>query len=266
MSEVRRYYDDNAQREWDRHTVRRIEHAVTMRVLDDHLPPTPARVLDVGGGPGRYAITLAARGYDVTLADISQPELELAQEKASEAGVTLCDVVRTDARDLSRFPDVTFDAVLLMGPLYHLLEAADRSQAIAEAVRVLRPGGPIFAAFITRYAVLRWWARYDPARVSGDRARYEPQLATGRVTDNFGFTDVYLVRPQGVLPAMEPYGLETVDLVGCEGAVSMIDDRLNTLEGDDWDWWVDVNYRLGRDASTHGTTEHLLYVGRKSAP
>jgi SAM-dependent methyltransferase len=263
MSEVQRYYDENPQREWDRHTVRRVEHAVTMRALDDHLPPPPATVLDVGGGPGRYAITLAGRGYGVTLADISQRELALAREKAAEAGVALTDVVQADARDLSSFIDATFDAVLLMGPLYHLLEADDRSRAITEAVRVLRPGGALFAAFITSYAVIRFWARHEPTRVSRDRARYERHLEDGRVTDNFGFTDIHLVRPQDVPPAMEPHGLQTVDLVGCEGVVSMIDDRINTLEGDEWEWWVDVNYRLGRDPSTHGTTEHLLYVGRK---
>lgn len=265
MSEIQRYYDENAQREWDRHTVRRIEHAVTMRTLYEHLPPTPASLLDIGGGPGRYAITLSARGYDVTLADISRPELELAREKAAEAGVTLKGVVEADARDLSRFRDATFDAVLLMGPLYHLLEEPDRARAIAEATRVLRPGGPLFAAWITRYAVVRFWARYEPTRITTDRARYERQLETGQVTDNAGFTDVYVVRPEHVTPAMEAHGLATVDLVGCEGVVSMIDDGLNILEGDDWDWWVDVNYRLGRDPSTHGTTEHLLYVGRKGA-
>jgi S-adenosylmethionine-dependent methyltransferase len=263
MSEVRRYYDDNAQREWERHVVRRIEHAVTMRVLDEHLPPPPATLLDVGGGPGRYAITLAGRGYRVTLADISLPELHLAREKAADAGVALSQIVEADARDLSRFADASFDAVLIMGPLYHLLEEPDRARAIAEAVRALRPGGPLFAAWITRYAALRFWARHDPARVTADRARYEAHLTTGRATNNFGFTDVYLARPEDVVPEMEAHGLKTVDLIGCEGVVSMIDDQINAVEGEDWDWWVDVNYRLGRDPSTHGTTEHLLYVGRK---
>lgn len=263
MSEVRRYYDDNAVREWERHLVRRIEHAVTMRVLDEHLPPAPATLLDVGGGPGRYAITLAAQGYHVTLADISAPELDLARQKAAEAGVSLANVVEADARDLSRFGDASFDAVLIMGPLYHLLDEEGRRRALAEAVRVLRPGGVLFAAWITRYAVLRFWARYEPTRITADRARFERQLETGEVTDNAGFTDVYVVRPEDVVPAMEAHGLKTVDLVGCEGVVSMIDDRINTLEADEWEWWVDVNYRLGRDPSTHGTTEHLLYVGRK---
>jgi SAM-dependent methyltransferase len=234
-----------------------------MRVLDEHLPPAPATLLDVGGGPGRYAITLAARGYHVTLADISAPELDLAREKAAEAGVSLARVVEADARDLSRFDNASFDSVLIMGPLYHLLDEESRRRAIAEAVRVLRPGGVLFAAWITRYAVLRFWARYDPSRITADRARYERQLETGEVTDNAGFTDVYVVRPEDVEPAMEAHGLKTVDLVGCEGVVSMIDDRINTLEADEWEWWVDVNYRLGRDPSTHGTTEHLLYVGRK---
>lgn len=264
-SSVGQYYDDNAQREWERHERRRIEYAVTLRVLDEHLPRPPARVLDIGGGPGRYAIALAERGYHVVLADISQPELRLAEEKARAAVIRLEECVLADARDLSMFADASFDAVLIMGPLYHLLDASDRQRAVAEASRVLRVSGRMFAAFITRYAVLRFWARYDPARVTGDLPRYEDQLRSGEVRGNVGFTDVYIEWPQTIRPFMESAGLQTLDLVGCEGGVSLIDDRLNELTGEDWERWVDLHHRMGKDPSTHGIAEHLLYVGEKQA-
>src|SRR3712207_420162 len=117
MSEVERYYDENPQYEWERLERHRTEFAVTMRVLQEHLPQPPARVLDVGGGPGRYAIALAAKGYQMTLVDLSSKVLEFARQKAGEAGVELAGYMHANATDLSAFSRESCDAVLLMGPL-----------------------------------------------------------------------------------------------------------------------------------------------------
>ena len=202
---VRHYYNENAEHEWLRLETDRIEFAITTARARRVPAGAAATVLDIGGGPGRYAIELARRGYDVTLADFSSSELAIARERADEAGVAL-EIVECDARDLSRFADGSFDAVLMMGPLYHLLDAADRAKAIAEAKRVLAPGGRYFAAYIVRTAVLRFWAKYDPGRIADDRARYEEHLRTGEVRDNFGFTDVYLAHPTEITPVMEQAG------------------------------------------------------------
>lgn len=260
---VRAYYDEHPEREWQRLERDRTEFALTTRAFAEHLPPPPATVLDIGGGPGRYAIHLARIGYDVALADISASELRIAREQSRQANVTLSRIVTADARDLSAFETASLDAVLMLGPLYHLLEERDRRAALDEALRVLRPGGTLFAAFITRYAILRYWAKHGPERVASDWERYEGQIATGQARDNFGFTDVYLARAQDVAPFVNSCGFQEVDLVGVEGVISMIRDKLEVLPGEDWERWMDVNYRLGKDPSTHGCTEHLLYVGRR---
>lgn len=266
MTNVERYYDAQAQLEWARLERDRIEHAVTMRALEEYLPPSSARVLDIGGGPGRYAIELTQRGYSVTLADISAAELALASEKAAEAGVRLAEVAKLDARDLGRFSSGEFDAVLLMGPLYHLLEEGDRRQAVAEAVRVTKPGGVIMATNITRYAAIRFWAKVEPMRVVNDRAVYEQQVETGKTPNAVGFTDVYLMHPAELQTLFEREPVGHVVTIGCEGVVSMIGGAVAALEGEPWEYWVDLNYRLGKDTDTHGLAEHLLYVGRRHGP
>jgi len=114
-SVVEQYYDENVQREWERMDRHRTEFAVTLRVLHDYLPMPPARLIDIGGGPGRYAIALAQQGYAVTLVDLSQRCLGFAQDKAREAGVELAGCVRGNAVNLTRFSDTEFDAALLMG-------------------------------------------------------------------------------------------------------------------------------------------------------
>ena len=142
MSQVEQYYDENALDEWQRLERHRTEFGVTMLALEEFLPPPPARIADIGGGPGRYAISLAKKGYTVTLVDLAQENLSLAQDKAREAGITLEAVVHANALDLSQLAVGVYDAVLLMGPLYHLLTEEERKQAIRQALRILQPGGP----------------------------------------------------------------------------------------------------------------------------
>jgi len=98
---------------------------------------------------------LAERGYPVTLVDLSNGNLALANQKAAEAGVELEAFVHANALDLTAFPKASFDAALLMGPLYHLHQLEERRTALQQASRLLKLGGLIFAAFITRFAAFR---------------------------------------------------------------------------------------------------------------
>ncbi|HEY64325.1 MAG TPA: methyltransferase domain-containing protein [Caldilineae bacterium] len=263
---IRRYYDQQPEAEWGRLERHRTEFAVTLRALEEHLPPPPAKVLDCGGGPGRYAIELARRGYEVTLFDLSAGCLQMARERAAEAGVTLAGYEQGTATDLARFPDETFDAVLLMGPLYHLLGEKERRQALAEARRVLKPGGPLFAAFISRYAPLRYVAIREPTWPLEQPERLEMLLTTGilppRGVEGPEFV-AHFAHPTEVIPLCRGEGFEIVTVLGVEGLVSMIEEQVNALSGEAWDAWVDLNYRVARDPSIHGCVEHLLVVAVK---
>ena len=154
MNKVEDFYNRSTDQEWNRLERHRTEFSVTMKALLENLPETPADLIDIGSGPGRYSIELAKMGYQITLVDISEVSLNLAKEKASEASVILQDVLQQDATDLSKVSDNSFDGVLLFGPLYHLLEEDQRKQAILEAIRVLKPGCFFFATFITLFPLL----------------------------------------------------------------------------------------------------------------
>jgi SAM-dependent methyltransferase len=246
-----------------------MEFAVTLRTLRDYLPQPPASIVDIGGGPGRYAIALAQLGYAITLVDLSQNNLDFAHVRAEEAEVELAGYVRANAMYLAGIADDRFDVALLMGPLYHLLERHEREQAAREAARVLKPGGLVFAAFITRYAPFRWAAKNAPTWIITERSRFEKVLGTGQESAPpemaGGIIHAYFAHPSEIPPLMAAGGFEPLDLVACEGVVSMIDEKLNELSGSAWDAWVELNYRLGKDASVHGAAEHLLYVGRCSS-
>jgi 2-polyprenyl-3-methyl-5-hydroxy-6-metoxy-1,4-benzoquinol methylase len=138
---IRSYYDKRADDEWRRFERHRMEFAISMRVLSAHLP-AQGKVLDCGGGPGRFAIWLAGKGYQVTLFDLSEGCLEYARAQATVAGVSLR-YERGSATDLRRFEGGEFQAVLLLGPLYHLLELDDRRKRSRKRSESSGPGASL---------------------------------------------------------------------------------------------------------------------------
>jgi ubiquinone/menaquinone biosynthesis C-methylase UbiE len=266
MSNVEKHYDSDPELEWNRLGKKNpIEYAITMLALQEYLPAPLLTILDVGGGPGRYAIALTQQGYSVTLLDLSRGNLQLARKRASELEVELAGYIHGNALDLSHFADESFDAVLLMGPLYHLLELEERIQAIQEAKRVLKHAGTLFVAFITRSSYIRFSVMSQPWCIRDEREDFMRVVATGKYqpAPGQGFTDAYFAHHHEIRPFMEQCGLQTLDLIACEGFVSMIDDKLNEQPPEIWEAWVNLNYAWSKDPATHGTTEHLLYVGRK---
>ena len=263
--EAESFYDQFAPKEWGRLEKHRTEFAVTSRAFEEFLSSPPCSILDIGGGPGRYSIELARQGYAVTLLEISGESLRLAQEKAGEAQVSLAGVIHANALDLGEIGSASFDAVLLMGPLYHLLSHTDRVQAIQEAMRVLKPHGRLFAAFITRFAPFRYVANGEPDWLMGNQEYAQQLLETGvHNQPPTTFTKAYYVHPREVVPLMENQGLRTLCLIGCEGVVAGHEGKVNELTGEAWQAWVELNYKLGQDPSLHGAADHLLYVGEKS--
>lgn len=266
MEEIEQFYDLNTASEWGRLDRHRTEFAVTMRVLHDYIPTQPVDILDVGSGPGRYAIALARHGHRVTLVDLSKKSLDYAKEQAQKAKVELAGCVRGNALSLSGFENATFSVVLLLGPLYHLQSETERRQAVRESRRVLKSGGIILASFITRYAPFRWAAKNDPSWMSSNRQLLETGVFTPSMVPqgaDRGFTNAYFASLSEVKPLMEQEDFETLDLIGCEGIVSLIEEKVNALTGREFDEWVELNYQLGRDPSVQGACEHLLYVGKK---
>jgi ubiquinone/menaquinone biosynthesis C-methylase UbiE len=262
---VRVFYDKQAELEWQRLDRHRMEFAVSTRLLSTFLPPH-GRILDCGGGPGRYALWLAGRGYDVTLFDLSEACLAKAQVEARERRLDLS-YEQGAATDLSRFGDASFDAVFVMGPLYHLLELTERRRALAEAVRVTRPGGLVAASVITRMAVLRCVAKEEAGRVL---ELYAPMLNVMRQgydptwpPPDDDHVRAYFADPAEVEPLLRGAGLAPLGIFAVEGFVSMIDEDVHTLQGADWEAWVELNLEFASNPTLFSGAEHLLAFGRK---
>jgi 2-polyprenyl-3-methyl-5-hydroxy-6-metoxy-1,4-benzoquinol methylase len=133
-----------------------IEFARTKELLCEYLPAAPAVIYDIGGGYGEYSWYLASLGYKVHLFDIAETNIRMAEALSSEYPNTTLEATEvSDARSINR-PDSSADAVLLMGPLYHITEYEERIAALKECRRLLKPNGRLFSAAITRYATTLW--------------------------------------------------------------------------------------------------------------
>lgn len=266
---VEQYYDDGAEREWERlgrDYYHMLEYRTTLHFLRAYLPPAPACILDCGGGPGRYAVALAQEGYRVTLLDLSEKCLAFAKEKAVELGVCGIEAfVHASATSLP-FPDEQFDAVLLAGPLYHLVKEEDRLAAMSESLRVLKPGGLVAAAIVPLLGVFRASLVEFPEFITGgDCLRYlgRPYQEAGR--DFTGaFTTAYFGDPLELEAQYEVLGAETITLVALEGLASSLNGALNRLaeEGSGETWWQ-VHLATCTHPTIVGSCEHTLYLGRK---
>jgi len=274
-TDLEEFYDGTADSELARLSstpYNRLEFEVTMHYLEKYLPPR-GHVLDCGGGPGRYAAELAARGYKVTLTDISEEALALAERHLAEQGAAgnIVEIAKANAVDLSHYADASFDAMLLLGPLYHLPQEADRVRAIAEARRVLRAGAPLFAALLPRHAELRQALRLRPEWVLEQPEHVEEILQLGYVKDRGGDTlllpDVYLTPPEEIRPRFEAQGFVTEVVAAVESVASGMDAQINSL-GDRpglRSRWLEILIRLSSDRNLLATSDHILYVGRRRA-
>lgn len=271
---VRAYYTSFGENEWQRLTwpAGAIEFAITTHAIVRHLPPA-GRVLDIGGGPGRYSIWLAERGHRVVLADLAPNLLALARDRIAAAGVQaqIEDVVPCDVCNLSRFEDESFDAVLCLGPFYHLTDPVDRERAAVELLRVLKPAGTIFVAFIPIYSFLRRTLDHEDERHHLAQPEFLARLMNEGVFLNDvpgRFTAGYGVRPGEVAPFMERHGLQTLELLADTGFATQQAQELHELAASDpesHEMVMELIVDTAGDPSLLGSSIHLLYVGRKNA-
>jgi SAM-dependent methyltransferase len=230
-AEIEAYYDRGEERNrLADGPVAIIEFERTKEIILRLLPPAPAVVADIGGGPGRYAQWLAGLGYQVEHRDLMPLHVEQVRAAAGDTGL-----VRSalgNALDLD-LPDSGVDAVLLLGPIYHLKNRADRIKALREAARIVRPGGPVFIAAISRWAPRldgelrsKLYEKYphSTAALPGlERSGSMPPLHPGAFT-------AYCHRPGQLRSEVRAAGLAVADLVNVEGAASLLGDLAERLE------------------------------------
>ena len=261
---LRAYYERGMERERLSDGRGDLEFTRTTEIVLRRLPAVPAVVADIGGGPGRYALWLASLGYQVEHRDLIP--LHVEQLRADTTGVTGIHTAVGDVRDLD-LPDASVDAVVLLGPLYHLIDRAERVRALRECARIVRPGGPVFAAAISRWAARidgmlreRLYLKY-PAALDLideiDRTGMLPPLHEGAFT-------AFCHRPGELREEIEEAGLEVTDLVSVEGPAFILGD-LDARMADPVDRPIalEVAQAIERIPELVGFGPHLIATGTR---
>jgi SAM-dependent methyltransferase len=234
----------------------RLEYLRTRELLRQELPGAPARVLDVGGATGVHAAWLARGGYSVCVVD---PVPGHVAEAAALPGV---EAEVGDARELSA-PDGSADVVLVLGPLYHLRECSERALALSQARRVLRPGGLLAAAGISRYL-----SALEVGTNGGLTARLEPSIMevidTGSYDGHVGFVPAHFHTAEELGAEVTAAGFTDVRVHGVEGPSWM---ALDVAGAEEFDVRLDAALRLARlverDPLLINASAHFLAFARR---
>ena len=243
-----------------------LEFLLTRHYLRKHLPET-GRILDAGGGPGRYTLELCRSGYDVVLLDIDAAYITFTQEKFKlEPKLVQSRLIASvvgDIRDLSRFNTNDFDAVLCLGgPLTYISDETERAQATSELVRVAKSGAIVCISAMGYLAMLRTVL----SRVSQELIipKYWELIKEGKgnnlVQDNLW----HFFRASELQQLAESCGLTTLEMVGCEGLSTGLSAATNKVAEDTtkWERWVELILETATEPAIVDMAAHILYIGR----
>ena len=244
-----------------------LEFARTQELILRHLSPAPAAVLDVGGGSGVYAGWLASLGYEVHLIDPVPKHIEQALERSTRQQRPIASMRIGDARKLEEY-DHSADAILLLGPLYHLTERSDRLTCLKEAFRVLRIGGIVFTVAISRFASLLDSLAHGFFDQPDFTPILERDLRDGQHRNLTGkaeyFTTAYFHRPDEFAAELSEAGFRLQELAGIEGPgwLAKDFDRLWAHPGER-ERLLQYVHKVEHEPALLGASPHIMAIGKK---
>ena len=266
IQEVKEYYDGNPQAEWDRLEEHPFEFIFTTHMIDPYIREGD-RILDIGGGPGRYSVYYAKKKCDVTLIDLSDGNIALAGQKSIEYDVSFRRIC-ANCLDLDSMDLGTFDHVFLMGPLYHLTDKNDRIRAVELALKRLKPGGILYCSFILDFSGIIYCLKSGPGCLpvvltDPTQKQLIESVVSGTEYTGPAFTSACFVNQKQIEPFMKPFGLEKLHLFGQEGILALNENQVKEFPPEEYELWIEIAKRFLELPEYMAFSEHAMYIGRK---
>ena len=270
VSKIVDYYNSFAEWERTEQPAGRLEFDLSMFHLNQHLKDN-SKILDLGGGPGRYTIELANQGHQVFLAELSPVLLRRAKEKIKELAPSdrILGIEQVNGLDLSRFENESFDAIVCFGPFYHLTSRDDRIRCANDCYRVLNQGGLIFAAFMPWLSGLShtiWRGANCPGQVSAQSYKRLFESGTFENQRNHGFQEGFFADPKELGAEFESAGFEFVNCLAVQGIASGREEDLYRIKDTDIELYEEIMRSIIETASVPSVIDtggHGIYTGRK---
>jgi len=262
---IRNFYDQNSQQEWDRLDRHPYEFAITTHMMDRYIKAGDS-ILDIGGGPGRYSLHYLEKGNPVTLTDLSQGNIDFAMRLASERELPLRSLA-CDALLIQEYVEDKFDHVFLMGPLYHLLDEAERIQAVKSAMAMLKPNGILYASFLLMFSGIIYFLREAPELVVQPSEKVWLDAVRQQISwGGNAFTRAFFIDQDKVLPFMQQFDLEILHLFGQEGITSTHNYDLQMQPEEIQNAWINLSVDMCEIPKYLSHSEHAMVVARKLLP
>lgn len=237
-----------------------VEFITTMKYIDKYIKKGD-RVLEIGAGTGRYSHELARRGYTVDAVELVEHNIDVFRKNTMpEENIT---ITQDNALDLSAFEDNKYDITLLLGPLYHLYNMEDKRRALSEAIRVTKPGGVVFAAYvITDGCIMDEGFRRKNISVSEyiKNGIIDAETFASRPEPKEIFE---LVRKEDVDEIMSVFPVRRLHYAATDGCSLLISDALDNMDDDTFKLYIKYHLAICERSDMVGMTCHALDVFKK---
>ncbi|WP_062267817.1 class I SAM-dependent methyltransferase [Endozoicomonas arenosclerae] len=246
-----------------RQNITRLEFDTTLHLMEKYIQPGSV-LTEVGAATGRYSLHYAAQGNHVTAVELAPDQVEIISRKAREQQIDLR-VCEGSAVDLSFIDSESQDIVLILGPLYHLQELSELQQAMEEAFRVLKPGGIVAVAYISRHFVAGLFAQHFPELITPEVLN--ELSAQGCVShekaDRF-FRVGYFCKPEEIEHLVTDNGFELLEHAATDGYGRYIRQSVNEFDEATYQNWLQYHFSTCREPSLLGSSNHGLVIARKN--
>ena len=259
MNYLEDYYNhyDEEGRLLSRHG--QVEYLTTMKYIRESLIGiSDPSVLEIGAGTGRYSVTLAKQGYRVTAVELISHNLELLKSKLD--GSESITAIRGNALDLSCLPDNAYDLTMLLGPMYHLYTKEDKLQALAEAVRVTKPGGYILVAYcMNEPTVVQYVFGLNHLHEVMDMNLLTPDWhCISEPKELFE-----LVRTEDIAALNAEFPVERIKMIASDGATNYNRSLIDAMDDETFAKWMDFHFSVCERQDLIGASHHTLDILRR---
>ena len=236
-----------------------VEYFTTMRYVEKYLKPG-MRILEIGAATGRYSHALARAGYRVDAVELVQHNIDLfVQNTQPGENVT---IRQGNAMDLGFFEKDTFDITLLLGPMYHLFTVEEQKEALAEAVRVTKPGGVIFAAYCGNDATM---VQYCFGRGMLKQQRYKELVDPVTFKAASDPAELFqLYRKEDIDALMADFPVTRLHYVGTDMATNYMRSTIDEMDDELFELYLNYHFVICERSDMVGTSHHILDVFRKN--
>lgn len=266
LDDIVRYYRNNDE-DTRLTTNNQLEYLVTSHLLAAYVPPG-SKILELGTGTGQYASALAVAGHEVTGLELVDDLAEKARARAKERRVeSRFTVITADARDVRQHVQGPFDVVLVMGPLYHLIEAEERFALMRDVAALVKPGGIVMTSHLTRIGIVAHMMTRYPNWLA-DTQQVQQTLQLGHWADHPRGGDFrgYYVELDEMIAMHTEAGLEVQGIHSQDPCIGGVDEVFKELPEDLKLRWAEQLAQLSANPLAWGSGRTLACVSRRPAP